>query len=290
MSGRERGSFEARDGVGIGEELRRAREERGLMLEDVERATKIRRRYLEGIEREDYGVMPAPVYVRGFVRTYADYLGLDGEEYARRMREYQATHLEEGVEEERVLGGEDFAGGDYGSPPPLVSSGGIREAERRRRFSGSSIALPIFAVVLLFVIVAAFYYLGRVYSPGVSANNHGGADKVHPAAGERQVQHSEHGKGHPAGGNQKTTRSLEARLDVSGGPSWLEVRSDGEVVFVRTVEPGFSKTFTAKHEISITSGNAGAVRVRINGQNYGTLGDMGEVLTRTFTLKQAGSS
>lgn len=288
MSGWERGSSGARDGAGIGEELRRAREELGLSLEDVERATKIRRRYLEGIEREDYGVMPAPVYVRGFVRTYADHLGLDGEEYARRMREYQAAHQGEG-EDDPILSGEVSVERDA---PPLVSSEGIREAERGRRFSGTSVALPIFAVVLLFAVVAAFYYIGKAsYSPGASGGQ-GGGGAAHPAKQQQNASRSGQGGKQPAGGSsgEVTTRALEARLDVSGGPSWLEIKSDGKVVFVQTVEPGFSRTFTARHEISITSGNAGAVKVRINGQNYGALGEMGQVLTRTFTLKQAGSS
>ena len=62
---------------GIGRSLRRAREERGLTLQQVEQRTKIRTRYLLGLEREDFGVLPT-VYVLGSLKTYADHLGLDG--------------------------------------------------------------------------------------------------------------------------------------------------------------------------------------------------------------------
>ncbi|MGQ9571767.1 MAG: helix-turn-helix domain-containing protein [Dehalococcoidia bacterium] len=57
--------------------LQRARQARGLTLEEVERDTRISRRYLEALENENFGLLPAPVYARGFLRTYARYLGLE---------------------------------------------------------------------------------------------------------------------------------------------------------------------------------------------------------------------
>src|SRR5690606_21627306 len=62
----------------IGELLRRRREELGLSLRDAQTATKIRWRYLEALERGDDSVIPGYVYAKGFLRTYAEYLGLDG--------------------------------------------------------------------------------------------------------------------------------------------------------------------------------------------------------------------
>lgn len=61
----------------FGETLRQARIDRGITLADAERDTHIRRRYLEALESEDAGVLPPSVYTRGFIRTYADYLGLN---------------------------------------------------------------------------------------------------------------------------------------------------------------------------------------------------------------------
>ncbi|MGI8865693.1 MAG: helix-turn-helix domain-containing protein, partial [Rubrobacteraceae bacterium] len=65
------------DGPNIGPTLLEARTEKGLSLDDVEQATKIRKRYIEGLERDDYTVLPDAVYVQGFLKTYANYLGLD---------------------------------------------------------------------------------------------------------------------------------------------------------------------------------------------------------------------
>lgn len=64
----------------LGDRLRRAREARGLSLDQVEEITKIRRRYLEALEEEDFGQLPGEVFVRGFLRNYAVALGLDAEE------------------------------------------------------------------------------------------------------------------------------------------------------------------------------------------------------------------
>jgi len=67
----------------LGKSLSQARVQRGLTLEDCERDTRISKRYLDALEREDWRVFPAPVYSRAFLRTYAQYLGLNPAELMR---------------------------------------------------------------------------------------------------------------------------------------------------------------------------------------------------------------
>jgi cytoskeleton protein RodZ len=73
----------------IGNSLREARERQGLGYPEIELATKIRAKYIRALEEEDFDAVPGDAYVRGFLRTYAEYLGLDGdvyvEEYASRF-------------------------------------------------------------------------------------------------------------------------------------------------------------------------------------------------------------
>lgn len=64
----------------LGSLLVRAREARGLTIEDAERDTRISRRYLQALEAEQFDVIPAPVYARGFLRSYSQYLGIDPQE------------------------------------------------------------------------------------------------------------------------------------------------------------------------------------------------------------------
>lgn len=61
----------------LGETLRRARTAQGIKIEDAERVTRIPRKYLEALELENFGILPAPVYARGFLRSYAGFLGLE---------------------------------------------------------------------------------------------------------------------------------------------------------------------------------------------------------------------
>jgi hypothetical protein len=76
-------------------------------------------------------------------------------------------------------------------------------------------------------------------------------------------------------------------VSVEGDPSWLSVLADGRLAYEQIAQPGFSRSFEAQREVSIKTGNAGAVGVEVNGQDLGKLGESGEVLTRDFTLKTA---
>lgn len=71
--------------TGLGRRLREAREARGLSIEQVERDTRIGRHYIEALEAEDFAAFPADVYARGFLRSYASYLGLDPAEAVAAM-------------------------------------------------------------------------------------------------------------------------------------------------------------------------------------------------------------
>src|SRR6266568_7051373 len=96
----------------FGEELRREREIRGISLKEIADATKISRRFLEAIERNDHRTLPAPVFTRGFIREYARYLGLNCDEIVNRYN-YAAAgddRIEKSVHLERLVAP---------PPPPL---------------------------------------------------------------------------------------------------------------------------------------------------------------------------
>ncbi len=76
----------------LGETLRRARLAKGVTIEDAERVTRIPRKYLEALESENFGILPAPVYARGFLRSYSGYLGLDPAEL---LPFFPVGHVEE---------------------------------------------------------------------------------------------------------------------------------------------------------------------------------------------------
>ena len=274
----------------IGPVLEQARKERGLTLEEAEHATKIRKRYLMGLEREDYGVLPDAVYVRGFLKTYANYLGLDGEELARELRDRRRPRRERTVAY------------DYGTPrtiefdKPLVSPGQFGRKERRG-ISAATILTLLVALLALAAVVGSLYYVGRgAQSAGQNPPSQAGVASQQDANGqEPEPEGGTPAREAPAGGGggenaaaaEPRPDSLSVVVSVEGDPSWLSILVDGELAYEQIAEPGFSRTFEGQRGISIKTGNAGAVGVEVNGQDLGRLGDSGEVLTREFTLKSA---
>jgi Helix-turn-helix domain len=83
--------------TGIGPTLREARNRRKVDLSEVEAAIKIRVRYLQAIENEEWDALPGGAYTRGFIRTYANYLGLDGDRLADDFRRSAVTPAPERV-------------------------------------------------------------------------------------------------------------------------------------------------------------------------------------------------
>src|ERR1044071_10234257 len=93
----------------IGNSLREARLRQHLDFPEIEQATKIRGKYLRALEDEQFEVLPAQTYVKGFLRSYAEYLGLDGQLYVdeynsrfvvgddeQRLRRYPSEALSSG--------------------------------------------------------------------------------------------------------------------------------------------------------------------------------------------------
>jgi len=117
---------------GVGTFLHQARNRRQIELSEVEAATRIRLRYLSAIENEEWDVLPGGVYTRGFIRTYASFLGLDGE---RLVEDYRAS-----VERWHRTPGEQARGGD---------------ASAARATGPGRFRLPLAALVILAVIAVA---------------------------------------------------------------------------------------------------------------------------------------
>lgn len=279
----------------IGPLLEKARKERGLTLEEAEHATKIRKRYLVGLERENYGVLPDAVYAQGFLKTYANYLGLDGEGLARELKNRRRPRRERAVAS---------YGYGYGAPhasefdKPLVSPGQFGRKERRK-ISAATIFTLLVALLALAAVVGSLYYVGRgAQSAGQSPPSQEGAadERVanQQAANGQEPEGETPDRGAPEGGGGEIAAAAEPRPDslsvvvsVEDDPSWLSVVVDGELAYEQIADPGFSRTFEGERGISIKTGNAGAVGVEVNGQDLGRLGESGEVLTRDFTLKSA---
>jgi hypothetical protein len=219
----------------IGNSLREARHRQQLDLSEVEQATKIRARYLRALEEEAFDVLPAQTYVKGFLRTYADWLGLDGQLY---VDEYNSRF---GTDEE--------------PREPVVArrTAGIQQRHARLARRGVLIALGAMAV-LCALVIAAFKFSG-------------GGDNQIPNLGPNttstSAQHKQK-KEKPA----RVVRPAKARFFVlaANGPSWMDVRnysSNGKTLFTGTVDKGQSHGWTSRR-LWINFGSPSNVKVVVN--------------------------
>ena len=271
----------------IGPLLEKKRLEKGLSLKEAEQATKIRTRYLKGLEREDPTALPDPVYARGFLKTYANFLGLDGEQLSREFRDHRAPRRERNLDYERPQRGE--------FDQPIINPGGVDDAERRR-ISGATIFTIVLAVLVLAVVIGALYYVGS-RSTGNIPNNAPEEELVVEQEAEDDSSWEE-----PAAGPESKTgaedraddasnegsEAVQVTVRVVGVPTGLTVLTDGTVASDQFAQPGFSQTFEARRTVTISTANAGAVEVEVDGQNKGRLGQLGKPLTRDFTPQPGG--
>jgi cytoskeletal protein RodZ len=243
----------------LGETLRQARLDRGVSLLDAEQDTHIRRRYLEALENEDYGALPAVVYTRGFIRTYARYLGLDSE-----------------------------------ATLDLYAPGRVREERPALRSATPQLSAPQPVSLRLFTIAAGVLlalfllsYLWTQYSQfaeslsqqeagpratGTAARTAPGASPSPAALALASPRTAAVASPNPA---PERGIVLEVRITDR---TWVEVWADGASVYQATMQTGTSRTFTANQSMKLRVGNAGGVQVTVNGEPKGTLGERNKVL------------
>jgi Helix-turn-helix domain len=127
----------------IGNSLREARLRQGLEIPRVESDTKIRGKYLRALEDEEFEVLPGDTYVKGFLRTYADYLGLDGQLY---------------VDEYNVR----YGSGDEVLERRVRASTSPRRPHirRRRRLEAKLVWLTLLGIALVTALVIAAWRFG----------------------------------------------------------------------------------------------------------------------------------
>jgi hypothetical protein len=214
---------------------------RGLTLPDVERATHIRSRYLSALEEDRFDTLPGPAYAKGFLRTYADFLGLEEQRF---VDEYNSRFA---PTEEPLA-----------TPPVPV--------RRRRRFASRLyLAVPVAAMIVGLIVWQLTRSSGASHSvvPPSTQTHTTTTAAVLPA---RSVRHA--------------PRLARLVLVAARGPCWLRVRIGSETgasVYERTLEQGASVRFVSKR-MWMRIGAPWNVDVTLNGRAVGLPATTGNVL------------
>ncbi len=223
----------------IGDKLREAREKKKLLWQRVHKDTKIHPRILKALEEDKTDDSLSPVYMRGFLKKYCEYLGLDHREL---LEEYESLH------------------------PQIPQSVLILEKDKKWKlklqhlYSLGKILLVIIATILF---ISYLRFLTHSFSRDSSRLTSRDtkvvrkAPKATPSVSSMLVPK-----------NKPLILTIRAKRD-----SWMQVKSDGKVIFENVLSRGKEEKWTAKEKIELWVGNAEGLELVLNGNIIGSPGE-----------------
>jgi cytoskeleton protein RodZ len=256
----------------IGPELRRAREARGLSLQQIADATKIPISSLRALENDEFHRLPGGIFTRGFIRTYAANVGIDGERLAR-------AHLAQ--QEEAPLT----------DPRATDTTNATHDALAGQRRSSTSLQI----VLLILLTVGLLALLARSAQSPTSQESPAAVEQMEPTAGTSGLG-ALAGPVAASGTTAPSVRGASAavahvaplRLEIHPRDvCWVTVTTDGQRVLGRLMAGGDRASVEARERITLRIGDAGAFAFTLNGVQGRPLGRPGEVLTIHITPENA---
>jgi len=268
-----------------GVRLKQLRLERGISLEDVSKKTKIHLSILKAIE-EDAVANFNPVYLKGFLKIYCAFLGVDAKDYIGEAR--QAVHMpgsapSQGRQREGIFS-------HAAATLKLIPFNKINKTALKRLFI---LAVTLICIVFLFNIgkrisikVSSAWKKSAAQRAAVLPK---GAPVKQAAAQGGQKAPPQTAPTHPVA-QQKTAVMTGVRLTVQVKENcWIHVKADGKTVFQRVLMKGRSESWQAKDKIELSVGNAGAVELQVNDKFLPSIGKKGQVI-KNIVITQDGLS
>ncbi len=213
----------------VGERLKSAREARRLSLQEACGVTKIQKQTLEAIEQDRVQESLDPVYARIFVKKYASFLGLDA---GAIVNEYPGLSR-------------DAAGLALETAPPPASLKPPMEQETQR---SPRLAFLVPAGVMLAALI------------GIGFLGYMAVDLFHNLRQQHPMQSLTEQK--PLVPLSKPLKlTVQTTADV-----WLQVKADGSIIFQNVLSKGARESWTAKDNLELWTGNAGAMQLSLNGK------------------------
>ncbi|HEY4688785.1 MAG TPA: RodZ domain-containing protein [Anaerolineae bacterium] len=244
----------------IGSQLQQAREARGLNLEQIQKATRIKRIYLEAIEANRFEDLPGPVQARGFVRSYAGHVGLDPDTLLARLDGVAsaADARQRTAEANRPAPTRSVVPARSG-PAPAPSPAPL------------PVPLPVLIIGTILLFAIGGFLLIRAFggeAPAPTAT-------LPPSA---PLSISQAPEATPA---IAATTGVSLTL-TSNEHVWVRVSHDGLTAFEGILEPGQAQTWHGDQQIIVETGNGAALEVDVNGQPVGVLGPRNRVVVRAW--------
>ncbi|SFL39110.1 helix-turn-helix domain-containing protein [Pelosinus propionicus] len=241
----------------IGEILRSEREKKGLSVKEIENATSIRTVYITAIEEGNYGIIPGEVYLKGFIRNYANFLGLDSQQIIELYRQSQN--------------------------PAIVADEIKMDAPQKEKpmknlnTTHSSKWLAI-GIAVICIAGGVWWFQSSKSIPDSKIDKQ--VQQPSPVMPSQEIKEQVSIPSTPIPGKPVV---LNAKYTDQ---CWTLVTADNKIIYEGTPQAGETLTWEAEQNITIKAGNAGGIDIIYNGQSLGKLGTKGEVLVKTFTAKR----
>ncbi len=255
--------------MSVGESLARAREERGLSVDDVSQATRVRTTVIRAIERDEFDVCGGAVYARGHIRSIAHVVGIDPEPL---VAEFDRDH-----------GGTPSA--IVVATPNAVFDPDVMSATQRRRPNwGAAMAVALVVICVL----AAVQLVSGSKSP--SAARHDVMQTSAPSQAPSPTG-TPSSTPPPSALARLPDKGVTVLVRITGGASWCSIKNSANaVLFEGTLTQGQQKLFKDDKQVTVVFGNAGAVDLVVNGRDLGAPGAQGAVVRVAFGPGDPGAS
>jgi cytoskeletal protein RodZ len=258
----------------FGASFKKAREFRGITLDQIAKETRISTRFLAAIENEEFHLLPGGVFNRGFIRTFAERVGLDPDEA---LADY-----------ERLV--------SAGEPNDVQSATHDASTRRERHLYPAAVAILALAIGIFYFVTRESQPVQTATAPPISkpappvqqpppppvAAPETTPDATPVAVAEQTPPPtvvSAAAQAPAPAPAQAMTLDIEAHEKT-----WIKVTSDGtSVIAGEVLEPGMTRKFTAENSIYISVGNAAGLTLKINDKVLKPLGKSGQVRSVTIT-------
>jgi cytoskeletal protein RodZ len=250
-----------------GARLKKIRLQKGLSLEEVNKNTKIHLNILKAIEEDSLNNL-RPVYIKGFMKIYCQFLGVSPKDYLQDYRETQPMPGAVSDAKEKAV---------------FIKPSSLKEWDFMIRIT------RVLVVVLIFIFLSfSLFKLGKFVSSGRSSSAK--KDKVSVPASAKAV--SAKTKPPPV----STTEIAPKRETIAGirlviqakENCWVRLTADGRVIFQNILRKGRSETWQAKDKIELSLGNAGVVVLEVNGKVMPSLGRKGQTIKNIVITAKEG--
>ncbi len=268
----------------IGISLKKAREEKGLNLDDIQKRTKIRKKYLKALEEENYEIIPGEAYVKVFIKSYARQVDLEYNKLLNAYNEYLENKKREEEEDD------------------LNEDNNIKKRTPQNNIFNIIIIL-IISLVIIFIVYNIFILnnspkelkVKQDSAPEEIVNiteNVAEEEKVDNIEEEFFIDENINNKNEDEKNMKEKVIEEAVKLHeiiiLASEKSWLKVVVDGEDSFLGFINAGESIEYKVEDTISLKIGNAAAIKLKNNDNVIGPWGEQGEVIQKDINLSEGG--